>query len=106
MKSIGATQEHRFVLDYCTDFSVLMASVKDKVIGWCLVDLSSIIFIYYTIWVIILPFVDKEQRIHYLFPDIVYAVAIPLMTGVLGLLFIGSFIAITLLRSMPKDKSN
>ncbi|KAL3863056.1 hypothetical protein ACJMK2_004837 [Sinanodonta woodiana] len=82
-----------------------MASGKDRLIGWCLVFLSSIIFIYYTIWVIILPFVDKEQRIHYLFPEIVYAVAIPLMTGVLGLLFIGSFIVTTLLRSKPKDKT-
>ena len=35
------------------------------------------------------PFVDEEQGIHHYFPDRFYAIALPLLAGVIGLALMG-----------------
>ncbi|XP_033725359.1 dolichol phosphate-mannose biosynthesis regulatory protein-like [Pecten maximus] len=83
-----------------------MATGRDQVLGWGLVGLSISIFIYYTAWIIILPFIDESQMIHNFFMPRVYAVVIPLSSGVLGLLIIGLFVGTTMLKSSQKEKKN
>ncbi|KFO19478.1 Protein FAM102A [Fukomys damarensis] len=64
------------------------ATGTDQVVGLGLVALSLIIFTYYTVWVILLPFIDSEHVIHKYFLPRAYAVAIPLAVGLLLLLFV------------------
>ena len=41
-----------------------MATGADQVVGLGLIAISLIIFIYYTAWVILLPFIDSQHVIH------------------------------------------
>lgn len=52
--------------------------------------------IYYSTWVIVLPFVDKENVLQMFFPPKVFAIAFPLAIGVIGLLVIGLFASVTM----------
>ncbi|KAI8779157.1 dolichol phosphate-mannose biosynthesis regulatory protein, partial [Biomphalaria glabrata] len=63
-----------------------------QVTGWGLVSLSAFIAIYYSIWIIILPFVDQDQPIHTFFLPRIYAIAGPLVAGVIALTLIGAFV--------------
>ncbi|XP_077987079.1 dolichol phosphate-mannose biosynthesis regulatory protein-like [Glandiceps talaboti] len=71
-----------------------MATSTDRVVGLGMVGLSGLIFLYYTIWVIILPFVDENYFIHQYFLPRAYAVIIPIVAGVIALGFIGIFVII------------
>ncbi|KAM9642571.1 dolichol phosphate-mannose biosynthesis regulatory protein isoform 1-T1 [Trichechus inunguis] len=66
-----------------------MATGTDQVVGLGLVAVSLLIFTYYTVWVILLPFIDSQHVIHKYFLPRAYAVAIPLAVGLLLLLFVG-----------------
>lgn len=52
--------------------------------------------IYYCTWILVLPFVDKENILQMVFPPKVFAVAFPLAIGVIGLLVIGLFTSVTM----------
>ena len=60
---------------------------------------SLLIYVYYTAWVILTPFVDpKITWFHALFPDRYWAFAIPTALLVLGLTVIASFVGLVSLR--------
>ncbi|XP_070532865.1 dolichol phosphate-mannose biosynthesis regulatory protein-like [Ptychodera flava] len=71
-----------------------MATGADRVAGLGMVALAGAIFLYYTVWMIILPFVDAEHIIHQYFLPRAYAVIIPIMAGVVALGFIGMFMIV------------
>ncbi|XP_062515473.1 dolichol phosphate-mannose biosynthesis regulatory protein-like [Corticium candelabrum] len=71
-----------------------MATITDKAAGFALLAFSSLLFVYYSIWVLILPFVDINHSIHQLFLPREYAVILPLTAGTLLLVIIGVFVAI------------
>ncbi|KAK7094468.1 dolichol phosphate-mannose biosynthesis regulatory protein-like [Littorina saxatilis] len=79
-----------------------MATGHDQSVGWGMVSFSSFLFIYYTVWVIVLPFVEPGVFVHNLFPPRIYAIAGPLLAGVLGLAFIGVFVCYVTLKSKKK----
>ncbi|XP_041370820.1 dolichol phosphate-mannose biosynthesis regulatory protein-like [Gigantopelta aegis] len=79
-----------------------MATSMDQAAGWGMVGLAGAIFSYYTIWVIILPFVDVNQNIHKFFPPRMYAIAGPLIAGVVALVLIGSFVKYSTFKSKQK----
>ncbi|KAI5937886.1 Dolichol phosphate-mannose biosynthesis regulatory protein [Manis javanica] len=81
-----------------------MATGTDQVVGLGLVSVSLIIFTYYTVWVIVLPFIDSQHVIHKYFLPRAYAVAIPLAAGLLLLLFVGLFITYVMLRNQKVTK--
>ncbi|KAK2507393.1 hypothetical protein MC885_006281, partial [Smutsia gigantea] len=81
-----------------------MATGTDQVVGLGLVAVSLIIFTYYTVWVILLPFIDSQHVIHKYFLPRAYAVAIPLAAGLLLLLFVGLFITYVMLRNQKVTK--
>ncbi|XP_051022872.1 dolichol phosphate-mannose biosynthesis regulatory protein isoform X3 [Acomys russatus] len=66
------------------------ATGTDQAVGFGLVAISLIIFTYYTIWVILLPFIDSQHVIHKYFLPRAYAVLIPLAAGLLLILFVAS----------------
>uniref|UniRef100_A0A8C6QJL2 Dolichol phosphate-mannose biosynthesis regulatory protein n=1 Tax=Nannospalax galili TaxID=1026970 RepID=A0A8C6QJL2_NANGA len=67
----------------------VQATGTDQAVGFGLVAVSLIIFTYYTVWVILLPFIDSQHVIHKYFLPRAYAVLIPLASGLLLLLFVG-----------------
>ncbi|XP_023557428.1 dolichol phosphate-mannose biosynthesis regulatory protein [Octodon degus] len=81
-----------------------MATGTDQVVGLGLLAVSLIIFTYYTVWVILLPFIDSEHIIHKYFLPRAYAVAIPLAVGLLLLLFVGLFITYVMLKNRQVTK--
>ena len=59
------------------------------------VVLTSAAYLYYTIWVLLTPFVDKEVVwFHNLFPDFWWAVAVPTALFVLGLTSVVTFVGL------------
>ncbi|XP_013407641.1 dolichol phosphate-mannose biosynthesis regulatory protein [Lingula anatina] len=83
-----------------------MATGADQVVGVGIVGLSGIIFTYYTLWLVILPFVDSDHVVQNFFPDRIYAVTIPVAAGVLLLVVLCAFIAVAKLKSKSKEKTN
>ncbi|KAM6371910.1 dolichol phosphate-mannose biosynthesis regulatory protein [Pluvialis apricaria] len=84
-----------------------MATATDQVVGFGLVAFSLVLFVYYTLWIIILPFIDSDHGIHQYFLPREYAVIIPVVAGLLLLLFIGVFIMVVMWKSRkPAKKSD
>lgn len=81
-----------------------MATGTDQVVGLGLVAVSLIVFTYYTAWVILLPFIDSQHVIHKYFLPRAYAVAIPLVAGLLLLLCVGLFITHVMLKNQRAAK--
>jgi len=57
---------------------------------------ASIVFVYYTIWAILLPFLDNTSPIHDYFPAREWAIRLPAFILVVGLAVIGTFIGLTI----------
>jgi hypothetical protein len=51
--------------------------MADRALGAALLVASTLGFVYYSVWVLALPFVDAEQPLHALFPPRHWAVALP-----------------------------
>ncbi|XP_074779831.1 dolichol phosphate-mannose biosynthesis regulatory protein isoform X2 [Athene noctua] len=84
-----------------------MATATDQVVGFGLVAFSLVLFVYYTLWIIILPFIDSNHGIHQYFLPREYAVIIPVVAGLLLVLFIGVFIMVVMWKSRkPAKKSD
>ncbi|NP_001186093.1 dolichol phosphate-mannose biosynthesis regulatory protein [Gallus gallus] len=84
-----------------------MATATDRAVGFGLVAFSLILFVYYTLWIIVLPFIDSDHSIHQYFLPREYAVIIPVVAGLLLLLFIGVFIMVVMWKSRkPAKKSD
>ncbi|KAM0937061.1 putative dolichyl-phosphate beta-D-mannosyltransferase [Dioscorea sansibarensis] len=78
--------------------------LADKVVGFLLSAISLTIFIYYTFWVIILPFVDTDHFIHGYFLPQEFAILIPVFAGVALLCFLCVFVGYVMLKSKAKKK--
>ncbi|XP_009704505.1 PREDICTED: dolichol phosphate-mannose biosynthesis regulatory protein, partial [Cariama cristata] len=88
------------------------ATATDRVVGFGLgafrlvLFFSLVLFIYYTLWIIILPFIDNDHGIHRYFLPREYAVIIPVVAGLLLLLFIGIFIMVVMWKSRKPTKKS
>ncbi|KAI0227146.1 Dolichol phosphate-mannose biosynthesis regulatory protein [Lamellibrachia satsuma] len=76
-----------------------MATGSDQAVGYGLMATAGLIFTYYTLWIVIMPFVDEDYIIHQYFPSRVYALAIPIAAGVIALLGLGKLIVSSVLGS-------
>ncbi|KAL8540016.1 hypothetical protein ACS0TY_001566 [Phlomoides rotata] len=77
--------------------------IADRAIGLLLSVISLSVFTYYTLWVIILPFVDNDHFAHKYFLPQEYAILIPVCALVLLLSFVCVFIGCTMLKSKKKN---
>ncbi|XP_037548488.1 dolichol phosphate-mannose biosynthesis regulatory protein [Nematolebias whitei] len=85
--------------------SASAASGADQTVGMCLVVFSLLLFSYYTVWVIVLPFVDNTHALHRYFLPREFSVILPGVAAVILLLCIASFTAVVLLKNhKPKKK--
>ncbi|KAI9817853.1 MAG: hypothetical protein M1827_000972 [Pycnora praestabilis] len=64
--------------------------------------IASIVFLYYTIWTLLMPFVDPGHPLHDLFPPRVWAIRIPVILILLGSAVVGSFLSVVMIRSNRK----
>ncbi|KIM87116.1 hypothetical protein PILCRDRAFT_815576 [Piloderma croceum F 1598] len=77
-------------------------ALSDKVLGGAMLLTASIVFIYYTIWAILLPFFDASSPIHDYFPAREWAIRLPAFILVVGLAVIGTFIGFTIIKENRK----
>ena len=74
-------------------------ALSDRVIGGALLFVASFVFVYYTLWAIVMvrrcsqPFFPEDATIQGYFPPRVWAVRLPAIILVVGLCVIGAFIA-------------
>ncbi|KAI3812589.1 hypothetical protein L1987_17300 [Smallanthus sonchifolius] len=76
--------------------------LADRAVGFILSSISVTIFTYYTFWVIILPFVDKDHFVHNYFLPQEYAILLPVYAGVTLICFLSVFIGYVMLKSKKK----
>ncbi|XP_076019637.1 dolichol phosphate-mannose biosynthesis regulatory protein [Genypterus blacodes] len=81
-----------------------MASGVDQTVGMGLVVFSLLLFTYYSVWVIVLPFVDSDHILHQYFLPREYSVILPGVAAVVLLLCIGAFTAVILSKSRKPKK--
>ncbi|ORY79950.1 dolichol phosphate-mannose biosynthesis regulatory protein Dpm2 [Protomyces lactucae-debilis] len=79
-----------------------MASSIDKLIGLLMLFVATFVFVYYTAWVMLMPFVDQGHPLHELFPAREWAIRIPVILLILGGTLVGSFLGMVMVRSSQK----
>mmetsp|Transcript_25884 Transcript_25884/g.24709 ORF Transcript_25884/g.24709 Transcript_25884/m.24709 type:complete len:82 (-) Transcript_25884:296-541(-) len=78
-------------------------TISDKILGFALVATAGLIFVYYTVWVLVLPFVEEPVILN-LFPPRIYAIAIPASVLVLTISVVGAFIGVVLIKESKRNK--
>ncbi|KAJ1908173.1 Dolichol phosphate-mannose biosynthesis regulatory protein [Tieghemiomyces parasiticus] len=79
-----------------------MSATQDKAVGAFLLLVSVAVFGYYTIWTIIMPFVDEDHPFHAFFLPREYAIRIPVVLILLGLTVVGAFLSLVMIKSEKK----
>ncbi|KAF2747629.1 dolichyl-phosphate mannosyltransferas-like protein polypeptide 2 [Sporormia fimetaria CBS 119925] len=63
---------------------------------------ATVVFLYYTVWTLFMPFVDEDHPLHSLFPPRVWAIRIPVILIILGSTVVGTFLSTVMIRSNRK----
>ncbi|KAK9763713.1 hypothetical protein K7432_009379 [Basidiobolus ranarum] len=79
-----------------------MANGQDRRLGATILAVSTIVFLYYTTWAMIMPFVDEGHSLHELFPPPEYAIRIPVVLLLFGLTVVFTFISMVMIKSNQK----
>ncbi|EME89428.1 uncharacterized protein MYCFIDRAFT_103775, partial [Pseudocercospora fijiensis CIRAD86] len=74
----------------------------DRLVGLAMLILASTVFLYYTIWTLLMPFVDDSHPVQALFPPRVWAIRIPVILLLVGGAVVGSFLSVVMIRSNRK----
>ncbi|KAK0389128.1 hypothetical protein NLU13_2703 [Sarocladium strictum] len=74
----------------------------DKIVGLAMLVAASVVFLYYSIWTLLMPFVDDGHKLHGFFPPRVWAIRIPVILILIGSAVVGSFLAMVMIRSNRK----
>ncbi|KAL2213255.1 dolichol phosphate-mannose biosynthesis regulatory [Sarocladium strictum] len=74
----------------------------DKLVGLAMLVAATVVFLYYTIWTLLMPFVDDDHPLHSFFPPRVWAIRIPVILILVGSAVVGSFLAMVMIRSNRK----
>ncbi|CAL8322005.1 unnamed protein product [Lota lota] len=88
----------------CLAKQVKLATVTDQAVGVSLVGFSLLLFTYYSIWVIVLPFVDADHVLHQYFLPREYTVILPGVAALVVLLCIGAFVGVVMLKNHKPKK--
>ncbi|KAI9493898.1 dolichol phosphate-mannose biosynthesis regulatory, partial [Zychaea mexicana] len=76
-----------------------MSTGTDKAAG-AVAFLSAVaIFIYYTLWSLVMPFVDEDHPLQNYFPPWEYAIRIPLILLIVGLTVIFTFLGLAMAKT-------
>ncbi|EYE93612.1 dolichol phosphate-mannose biosynthesis regulatory protein [Aspergillus ruber CBS 135680] len=72
------------------------------IVGSVMLLVATAIFLYYTAWTLLMPFVDPGHPLHDFFPPRVWAIRIPVFLTLLGSAVVGTFIGIVMISSNKK----
>ncbi|XP_068430604.1 dolichol phosphate-mannose biosynthesis regulatory protein [Clinocottus analis] len=81
-----------------------MATGVDQAVGMSLVVFSLVLFTYYSVWVIILPFVADDHAVHKYFLPREFSVILPGAAAVVLLLCIGAFTVVIMWKNRQPKK--
>ncbi|KAJ5573385.1 Dolichol phosphate-mannose biosynthesis regulatory [Penicillium hispanicum] len=73
-----------------------------QLVGSAMLLAATAIFLYYTAWTLLMPFVDPGHPLHDLFPPRVWAIRIPVILTLVGSAVVGTFIGIVMINSNKK----
>ncbi|KAJ2803393.1 Dolichol phosphate-mannose biosynthesis regulatory protein [Coemansia guatemalensis] len=79
-----------------------MAGINDKAVGAALLGIGSFVFAYYSIWTLVIPFVDEDHPARSLFPPQWYAIAVPVFLLAAGITALFGFLSLVMLKSSKK----
>ncbi|KAL7747821.1 Dolichol phosphate-mannose biosynthesis regulatory protein [Sorochytrium milnesiophthora] len=82
-----------------------MATLQDQTVGFLFLAIASIVFAYYTTWVMVMPFVDADHALQQYFLPRQYAILGPLALLVTGLSGVGAFIGYVIVQSEAKKRN-
>lgn len=71
----------------------------EKLVGLAMLVVATVIFLYYTIWTLLMPFVDSDHPLQSFFPARVWAIRIPVILLLIGFAVVGSFVSVVMIRS-------
>ncbi|KAF2234055.1 dolichol phosphate-mannose biosynthesis regulatory [Viridothelium virens] len=74
----------------------------DRLVGLAMLAIACTVFLYYTIWTLLMPFVDDDHLLHSFFPPRVWAIRIPVILILLGTAVVGSFLGVVMIQSNRK----
>lgn len=66
--------------------------------------LATLIFIYYTIWTFVTPFLDDDSFIQNFFLPRYYAIALPVVALIVGISIVATFVGLVIVKSVQKKK--
>ncbi|CDM27155.1 Dolichol phosphate-mannose biosynthesis regulatory [Penicillium psychrosexuale] len=73
-----------------------------QLVGSVMLLVATAIFLYYTAWTLLMPFVDPGHPLHDIFPPRVWAIRIPVILTLLASAVVGTFIGIVMINSNKK----
>ncbi|KAF3484159.1 hypothetical protein FQN49_002596 [Arthroderma sp. PD_2] len=73
-----------------------------QLFGFAMLLAATAVFLYYTAWTLLMPFVDQGHPLHDLFPPRVWAIRIPVILTLLGSTVVGTFLGLVMIRSNRK----
>ncbi|KAL9134537.1 MAG: hypothetical protein Q9175_004280 [Cornicularia normoerica] len=74
----------------------------DRLVGLAMLIVATTVFLYYTAWTLLMPFVDQGHPLHDFFPPRVWAIRIPVILILLASAVVGSFLSVVMIRSNRK----
>ncbi|KAJ4144710.1 hypothetical protein LMH87_003582 [Akanthomyces muscarius] len=74
----------------------------DRLVGLAMLVAATVVFLYYTVWTLLMPFVDDDHPLQNLFLPRVWAIRIPVILILLGSAVVGSFLGMVMIRSNRK----
>lgn len=80
----------------------IKSTMSGTLVGFAMLVAASVIFTYYSIWTLLMPFVDEGHPLQSFFPARVWAIRIPVILILLGSAVVGSFLGTVMIRSNRK----
>ncbi|KAL6163070.1 Dolichol phosphate-mannose biosynthesis regulatory protein [Exserohilum turcicum] len=77
-------------------------TMADRLVGFSMLVAATVVFVYYTVWTLFMPFVDDDHILHSLFLPRVWAIRIPVILLILGTTVVGSFLSVVMIKSNRK----
>ena len=77
-------------------------TITDKVFGLSLLAAAAVIFIYYTLWVVVTPFVDADHPLQQYFPERQWAIILPTGAFICVVAAAGTFIGLVMIKSKKR----
>lgn len=71
-------------------------------VGFSMLVAATAVFVYYTIWTLLMPFVDDSHPSQSLFPPRVWAIRLPVILILFGGAVVGSFLSVVMIKSNRK----